>query len=91
MFVMILVTFFQWSRETRPSVAMGWLESARQANLAERIAEAVPVEAARGPRPDRVTGGAGRNANLDEDDDQLAAYNEYLARINSHESGSAAE
>ena len=30
MFVMIMVTFFQWTRETRPSVSMGWLESARQ-------------------------------------------------------------
>ena len=38
---------------------------------------------------DRVASGAARNANVDEDEDQLAAYNEYLAHINSHESGPA--
>jgi hypothetical protein len=32
-----------------------------------------------------------RNANVDEDEDQLAAYNEYLAHINSHEPGQARE
>ena len=39
MFVMIMVTFFAWSRETRPSGGMGWLESARRANLAEHTSE----------------------------------------------------
>jgi len=34
MFVMIMVTFFQWTRETRPSASMGWLESARRVSLA---------------------------------------------------------
>jgi putative copper resistance protein D len=73
MFVVIMVTFFAWSRETRPSGGMGWLESARRANLAEHMSE------------NARTGGAppARGAvNLDEDDDQLAAYNAYLARIN---------
>ena len=66
MFVVIMVTFFAWSRETRPSGGMGWLEAARRANLAEHIDT---------PEPRRT-------ANVDEDDDQLAAYNAYLARIN---------
>ncbi len=78
MFVVIMVTFFQWTRETRPSVSMGWLESARRASMADRMAEASPATAA-GREP---AGGAARNADLDEDDDQLAAYNDYLARIN---------
>src|SRR5215469_8619349 len=43
MFVLLLVTFFQWTRETRPSASMGWLESARRASLADRIAEANPA------------------------------------------------
>ncbi len=30
-----------------------------------------------------MASGAARNANVDEDEDQLAAYNEYLAHINS--------
>jgi putative copper resistance protein D len=91
MFVMIMAVFFQWSRETRPSVSMGWLESARQVNLADRFAEANPVGGASAQVRDRVASGAVRNANVDEDEDQLAAYNEYLAHINSHESGPARE
>ena len=73
MFVVIMVTFFAWSRETRPSGGMGWLESARRASMAEHMRENVSTggaPAGRGP------------VNLDEDDDQLAAYNAYLARIN---------
>jgi putative copper resistance protein D len=94
MFLMIMVTFFQWTRETRPSASMGWLESARRASLADRIAEANPAGAASAQVRDRETSGVGRNANVDEDEDQLAAYNDYLARINAssgEESGSAAE
>jgi putative copper resistance protein D len=91
MFLMIMVTFFQWSRETRPSAGMGWLESARRANIAERIAEANPAGAASAQVPQRVTSGAARNAPVDEDEGQLAAYNDYLARINGSESGRDAE
>jgi cytochrome c oxidase assembly factor CtaG len=81
MFVMILVTFWQWSRERRPSVSMGWLEVARQASLADRIAEAGPARTASVPAAAPRAGGTSR-ADLDEDEDQLAAYNAYLARIN---------
>jgi putative copper resistance protein D len=91
MFVLILVTFFQWTRETRSSASMGWLESARQSNLAERIAEANPADATSEPARNRVAGGAVRTASVDDDEDQLAAYNEYLARINGSESGRAAD
>ena len=62
---------------------MGWLESARRANIADRIAEANPAGTASAQVRDRVTSGAARNAHVDEDEDQLAAYNDYLARINS--------
>jgi cytochrome c oxidase assembly factor CtaG len=83
MFVVIMVTFFGWTRETRPSVSMGWLESARRSSMADRIAQARQADSAGSatePAPDpRV---ATRNAAVDEDEDQLAAYNEYLARIN---------
>jgi hypothetical protein len=92
---MIMVTFFQWTRETRPSASMGWLESARRASLADRIAEANPAAGTgRAQVSERVTSGAARNANVDEDEDQLAAYNDYLARINGSaggESSAAAE
>jgi hypothetical protein len=94
MFLLLLVTFYQWTRETRPSVSMGWLESARQASIADRIAEANPVGPAATQVSDRVSSNAARNANVDEDEGQLAAYNDYLARINGatgRESGPAAE
>jgi len=84
MFVMIMVTFFQWTRESRPSVSMGWLETARRSAMAERITEGSPTGAASVRLRERETSGAARNADLDEDENQLAAYNEYLARINGH-------
>ncbi len=73
---------------------MGWLESARRTSLADRIAEANPAGTASAQVRDRNTSGAARNANVDEDEDQLAAYNDYLARINASagkEPGSVAE
>ena len=36
---------------------------------------------------ERAANGAAANANLDEDEDQLTAYNAYLARINAHGEG----
>jgi len=92
MFVLIMLTFFAWSRETRPSGGMGWLETARRANLAERFAEgAAGAEGARVAvgAPVRTQPG-GRIGNVDEDEEQLAAYNAYLARINGS-AGRAAE
>jgi putative copper resistance protein D len=87
MFVVIMVTFFAWTRETKPSGGMGWLESARKANLAERIGEAAAKaggrEASVPATPVSATATASRGGgNVDEDDEQLAAYNAYLARIN---------
>ena len=80
MFVVIMCVFFGWSRESGSSSSMGWLESVRRATMADRVAEAVP-EAAVGPS---ASAGQkpGREVSIDEDDDQLAAYNAYLARIN---------
>jgi hypothetical protein len=61
---------------------MGWLESARRTSLADRIAEANPAGAASAQAQDRVSSNAAKNVDVDEDEDQLAAYNNYLARIN---------
>ena len=93
MFVAIMVTFFEWTRETSPSGGMGWLETARRATLAERIGagaananvNTTAIAEARG-RTSREPG------NVDEDDEQLAAYNAYLARLNGpagHDAGNA--
>jgi hypothetical protein len=57
-----------WSRDDRvPSARHGWLEAARKASFDDLV---------RAPAASR--GGAGID-----DDDHLAAYNEYLARLNS--------
>jgi cytochrome c oxidase assembly factor CtaG len=81
MFVVLMVTFFAWAREPRPSGGMGWLESVRRASLAERISEAVPSAAAHAGNAAGTSAG-NRPVAVDEDDTQLAAYNAYLARIN---------
>src|SRR5580658_5388428 len=91
MFIVIMVTFFQWTRETRPSAGMGWLETARRSSLAERTAEALPAGTSGDPARNGVTRSPARVVDVDADDDQLAAYNAYLARINqgAHSSESA--
>jgi cytochrome c oxidase assembly factor CtaG len=82
MFVVIMLTFFAWTRETRSSAStMGWLEVARRASMADRIAEVMPAGPAASQAGERGTGQGARIADVDEDEDQLAAYNAYLARI----------
>ena len=73
MFVLIMTTFFAWSRDTRPAGGMGWLESARRANLATMVSETGPV-----PAPIRADSGQV------DDDEHLDAYNAYLARLHGH-------
>jgi putative copper resistance protein D len=82
MFVMILVTFFQWTRESRSSVSMGWLESARRTSMTDRFAEASRAGSAGAPPEVPAAAVAARRIDVDEDEDQLAAYNAYLTRIN---------
>jgi putative copper resistance protein D len=83
MFAVIMVTFFSWSREPRSSAAMGWFETVRRATMADRVSEGVPATTTTVGGSERGAGRSGRPADVDDDDDQLAAYNAYLARINS--------
>jgi putative copper resistance protein D len=86
MFALILTVFFAWSRETRADGGLGWLEAARRSNFAALV----------GSHPDAGDAGAAHQAaqpsaasadspgtaeNVD-DDEHLAAYNAFLARIN---------
>jgi cytochrome c oxidase assembly factor CtaG len=66
MFAMMMLVFLAWSRDERPA-ARGWLETVRQANL-ERVTGMTPA-------------GQSERAGVD-DDEHLAAYNAYLARLN---------
>jgi putative copper resistance protein D len=79
MFAAMLAVFFAWSRETAGDGGLGWLETARRANFAAQVgahredgaSPGVPAQAAR----------AGADESVD-DDEHLAAYNAYLARLN---------
>jgi len=93
MFVAIMVTFFEWTRETSPTGGMGWLESARRATLAERIGPGAANANVNTAAIAEVTARAAREpGNVDDDDEQLAAYNAYLARLNGpagHDAGNS--
>jgi cytochrome c oxidase assembly factor CtaG len=80
MFAVMLAVFFAWSRETRADGGLGWLEVARRANFAAQVG--TKRQAGTGPAVHASQGSA--NENLDDDDEHLAAYNAYLARLNQH-------
>jgi len=62
---------------------MGWLESARRATLAERIGPRAANATVNTAAIAEATARTAREpGNVDEDDEQLAAYNAYLARLN---------
>jgi cytochrome c oxidase assembly factor CtaG len=70
MFAAIMIVFVQWSRDERSPVAgLGWLELARRSRLADLAASA------------GASADSGRSGDIDDDEQQLAAYNSYLARL----------
>jgi putative copper resistance protein D len=85
MFVLLLTVFFAWTRETRSDGGLGWLEVARRTNFAAQVG-ANPVgghpEAGTDPGVPAQATPASANESLDDDDEHLAAYNAYLARLN---------
>src|SRR6202050_2182604 len=82
LFRIMMTGFFAWSRETRSDGGLGWLEAARRANFAAVVREHRETGASQGaPRQDAASG---HNENVD-DDEHLAAYNAYLARLNQQE------
>ncbi|HLH57525.1 MAG TPA: cytochrome c oxidase assembly protein [Streptosporangiaceae bacterium] len=82
MFVLIMVVFLSWARSGQRADSRGWLESARRASL-ENLTAAAPRAAATSGTPSRPAATARPDrTGIDEDDDQLAAYNAFLARIN---------
>ena len=94
MFGLMMLVFLMWSRDERAAVSgHGFFERARQANLATLIASNQPVPAAAGTAatgapaaaPASTVSGAqpapGTRGGVD-DDEHLAAYNAYLARLN---------
>jgi cytochrome c oxidase assembly factor CtaG len=79
MFVLMLTVFFAWSRVIRADGGLGWLEVARRANFAERVGGSQGA-GADGAAPRRASQASGTQSV--DDDEHLAAYNAYLARLN---------
>jgi cytochrome c oxidase assembly factor CtaG len=79
MFALMMIVFLMWSTDERAALSgHGWFERARQENLATLVASQQAAAS------DRLQGGndvpSGRGG-ID-DDEHLAAYNAYLARLN---------
>jgi cytochrome c oxidase assembly factor CtaG len=79
MFVLMMTVFFAWSREPRSDSGLGWLEAARRTNFATLVGAHQEASASRDAPPPAAM--AADTASVD-DDDHLAAYNAYLARLN---------
>jgi cytochrome c oxidase assembly factor CtaG len=79
MFAVMMTVFFAWSRETLADGGLGWLEAARRASFAERVSAHQEAGASPGAPPLAVP--ADDTQSMD-DDEHLAAYNAYLARLN---------
>jgi cytochrome c oxidase assembly factor CtaG len=80
MFVLLLTVFFAWSRETSSDGGLGWLEVARRANFAAQVGSPQEAAASRGVPAQAAP--VSDTESLDDDDEHLAAYNAYLARLN---------
>jgi hypothetical protein len=82
MLAFIMIAVWMWGRDDKASLG-GWLEAARKSRFDELVAGHAPgspaVPVARGPASEPPRPDAG---GID-DDEHLAAYNAYLARLNS--------
>jgi cytochrome c oxidase assembly factor CtaG len=86
MFGLMMIVFLMWARDERTAISgRSFFERARRENLATLVASAGPAaEEASGAGAVPPAGGRG---GID-DDEHLAAYNAYLARLNrQHEPG----
>jgi cytochrome c oxidase assembly factor CtaG len=84
MFALMMIVFLMWARDERAAVSgRSFFERARRQNLATLLASTQPAlpgtsEARPAPMP-----AADGHGGID-DDEHLAAYNAYLARLNQH-------
>jgi putative copper resistance protein D len=95
MFGLMMVVFLMWSLDDRPAVSgRGWLESARRASLAHLVNSHPAPAGAETPGAGAAaeTAAAAPKVSWEQhggidDDEHLAAYNAFLARLNEAESG----
>ena len=90
MFVFMMLVFLAWSREGGLAAGSGggWLESARRANFAALAGPAAtgrPAASETGESRSAVAAGRREETATIDDDEHLAAYNAYLARLNAAE------
>ena len=78
MFAIMMTVFFAWAREARSDGGLGWLETARRANFAA-VVGAPPDTGVGRDGPTRAAAASGTESV--DDDEHLAAYNAYLARL----------
>ena len=79
MFALVMAVFFAWSREKHVDGGLGWLEVARRSNFATLVSSHRDETE---NSAERVASTRSRAADSVDDDEALAAYNAYLARIN---------
>jgi putative copper resistance protein D len=95
MFGLMMLIYVMWSLDDRDVAAShGWLERARKASMASLVATHQPAGAGAagaqaGPEPDGVAAGHWAERGGIDDDEHLAAYNAFLARLNQRHSGPA--
>jgi putative copper resistance protein D len=83
MFVLIMFVFLAWSRQGQYADSRGWLETARRASLEQLTAAGAPAAGSAAANGAAESAPRSRpRSDIDEDEDQLAAYNAFLARIN---------
>jgi len=94
MFGLMMLVFLMWSMDERATTSnRGWFEAARRASMATLVASHPAPRAADDAAAARDEGAAaGAPASWDgrggiDDDEHLAAYNAFLARLNDAESG----
>ncbi len=94
MFVLMMLVFLMWSTDERASVSgRSWFERARQENLATLVAShqpaAAPAAAVGAGAPESRTTGSRptESRSTIDDDEHLAAYNAYLARLHQPPAG----
>jgi putative copper resistance protein D len=90
MLAFIMIVFWAWSRDTRAATSgLGWLETVRRTSFEHLVGSHPAASAAGTAAAGAGAGAAGRAAPRPErgdidDDEHLAAYNAYLARLNKH-------
>jgi cytochrome c oxidase assembly factor CtaG len=97
MFGLMMIVFLMWSRDERSEASgRGWLEAARRTSMGGLVASHPPVASPPGSLPgtggqaaaDPVASGDWSGRGGIDDDEHLAAYNAFLARLNESGPGS---